>query len=236
MADLFWRSTKKPGKSAGSQPAPESSKFKKYQNETADAWDAADDELVKGFGVDPDASRSAALAVLARYRLFGWSLLLTNLDNEQKSFFLTKTPESINIFKEKIQFSKLLIRAVSQALNSCNPCFHPFESARLTTLNHSKSPKSPPPAPQESTSKSSSSNIPKPKLNIPPKESAAKSNTEESKTKPKSPIIVSPGILAKAYKCISNTSTVQDRQINHSQDCLRSLMPKSPDRKNFQVQ
>jgi len=67
MADLFWRSTKKPGKSAGSQPAPESSKFKKYQNETADAWDAADDELVKGFGVDPDASRSAALAVLARY-------------------------------------------------------------------------------------------------------------------------------------------------------------------------
>jgi len=100
MADLFWRSTKKPGKSAGSQPAPESSKFKKYQNETADAWDAADDELVKGFGVDPDASRSAALAVLARY---------------------------------------------------------------------SKSPKSPPPAPEEAKT-SSSSNIPKPKLHIPPKE------------------------------------------------------------------
>jgi len=68
MADLFWRSQKKPGRSASDNSgAPENSRFTKFQNQTADAWDAADDELIKGFGVDPDASRSAALTVLARY-------------------------------------------------------------------------------------------------------------------------------------------------------------------------
>ena len=59
-----------------------------------------------------------------------------------------------------------------------------------STLNLSKSPKSPPPAPEE-TKTNSSSNIPKPKLNIPPKEKT--DNSEESSNKPKSPIIVSPG-------------------------------------------
>jgi len=69
MADLFWRSQKRPGRSANdSAPAPENSRFTKFQNQTADAWDAADDELIKGFGVDPDTSRSAALTVLARYK------------------------------------------------------------------------------------------------------------------------------------------------------------------------
>jgi hypothetical protein len=49
MADLFWRSQKKPGRSASdTKAAPE--RFNKFQNQTADAWDAADDELIKGQG------------------------------------------------------------------------------------------------------------------------------------------------------------------------------------------
>ena len=50
MADLFWRSQKKPGRSASqSTPAPENSRFKNFQNQTADAWDAADDEVGENF-------------------------------------------------------------------------------------------------------------------------------------------------------------------------------------------
>ena len=54
MADLFWRQTKKPGRSAsesssnGSKPVktPDSSSFTKFEDQTKDAWDCADDEVV----------------------------------------------------------------------------------------------------------------------------------------------------------------------------------------------
>ena len=66
--------------------------------------------------------------------------------------------------------------------------------ARGSTLKLSKSPKSPPPAPKEAEKNSSSNtSIPKPKLNIPPKEKAGNSEDKESSQKPKSPIVVSPG-------------------------------------------
>lgn len=88
MADLFWRQTKKPGRSAsesssnGSKPVktPDSSSFTKFEDQTKDAWDCADDEvvtfsfdqkhifqLIKTFGVDPDTSRRTAKQVLTRY-------------------------------------------------------------------------------------------------------------------------------------------------------------------------
>ena len=36
------------------------SSFTKFEDQTKDAWDCADDELIKTFGVDPDTSRRTA--------------------------------------------------------------------------------------------------------------------------------------------------------------------------------
>ena len=49
MADLFWRQTKKPGKSANDGTMKfandTSSSFTKFEDQTKDAWDCADDEV-----------------------------------------------------------------------------------------------------------------------------------------------------------------------------------------------
>lgn len=70
MADLFWRQSKKPGRSASDSTSGNngsSSSFTKFEDQTKDAWDCADDELIKTFGVDPDTSRRTAKQVLTRY-------------------------------------------------------------------------------------------------------------------------------------------------------------------------
>lgn len=72
MADLFWRQ-RKPGRSASNGESrltgsvTDNSTFTKFEDQTKDAWDCTDDELIKTFGVDPDTSRTAANYVLTRY-------------------------------------------------------------------------------------------------------------------------------------------------------------------------
>ena len=54
MADLFWRQSKKPGRSASDSGANggsgntgrDTQSFTKFEDQTKDAWDCADDEVI----------------------------------------------------------------------------------------------------------------------------------------------------------------------------------------------
>jgi len=91
MADWL----RKPGRSAsenGTQDSKDS--FNKFQDQTKDAWDCADDELIKAFGVDPDTSRTAAKAVLTRYDETGEPPLPSKRKSNQKKNQKPKTNEN----------------------------------------------------------------------------------------------------------------------------------------------